>query len=50
MLTKRKKSFCIIRGEKIFFGNPEGGEKGRRQAEAACQASEKRFFSEKFQK
>ena len=44
MLTKRKKSFCIIRGEKIFFGNPEGGEKGRRQAEAARQASGKKIF------
>ena len=44
MLTKRKKSFCIIRGEKIFFENPEGGEKGRKQAEAARQASGKRFF------
>ena len=50
MLTKRKKSFCIIRGEKIFFEEPEKKrKKGGEQVPSRpyVEQYEKDFFSEK---
>lgn len=50
MLTKRKKSFCIIRGEKIFFENPKGEKKDGGKPRPHVKLQEKNFLSKKCQK